>query len=124
MHVRRAVGTVGIVIAMMSLGCAKPQTVQKSVPKEVKLVDGVYEGSYTQLPNIATVRVTVENGRIAKVDIVSHLAWKGKKAEGPIAERIVRHQSTAVDGVTGATNSSQVLTKAAQIAIEKAYPKP
>ncbi len=39
----------------------------------------------------------------------------------PILERIIETQSTRVDVVSGATNSSRVIMNAVQKAIEKAY---
>ena len=89
--------------------------------EQEKLVDGVYEGSYKAGPNKALVRVTIKDKKIVKIDIVKHRAWKGKKAESIIQMRIIEHQSTKVDAVTGATNSSRVIMNAVQKAIEKAY---
>jgi uncharacterized protein with FMN-binding domain len=86
-----------------------------------KLIDGVYEGSYKTGPNKALVRVTINEGKIVEIEIVKHRAWKGKKAESIIPRRIIENQSTKVNAVTGATNSSRVIMKAVQRAIEKAY---
>jgi len=86
-----------------------------------KLTDGVFEGEFKGGPNKARVRVTVENQKITKVEILEHDAWKGKKANPIIPGRIVEKQSTTVDAVTGATNSSNVLMNAVQKGIEKSY---
>jgi uncharacterized protein with FMN-binding domain len=86
-----------------------------------KLVDGVYEGSYKAGPNKALVKVTIKDKRLVKIDIVKHRAWRDKKAESIIPMRIIEYQSTKVDVVTGATNSSRVIMNAVQKAIEKAY---
>jgi uncharacterized protein with FMN-binding domain len=86
-----------------------------------KLTDGVYEGSYKAGPNKALVRVTIKEGKLVEIQIVKHRAWKGKKAESIIPRRIIDNQSTKVDVVTGATNSSRVIMNAVQRAIEKAY---
>lgn len=85
------------------------------------LTDGVYEGSYRAGPNKAAVRVTIENKKLVQIEIIKHRAWKGKKAESIISNRILESQSTKVDAVTGATNSSRVIMNAVQNAIEKAY---
>jgi uncharacterized protein with FMN-binding domain len=85
-----------------------------------KLTDGVYEGSYKAGPNKALVRVTIKDGKLVEIQIVKHRAWKGKKAESIIPRRIIENQSTKVDVVTGATNSSRVIMNAVQRAIEKA----
>jgi uncharacterized protein with FMN-binding domain len=86
-----------------------------------KLVDGVYEGRDKAGPNKALVKVTVKDKRIARIEIVKHRAWKGRKAESIIPRRIIENQSTKVDAVSGATNSSRVIMNAVQKAIEKAY---
>ena len=86
-----------------------------------KLTDGIYEGTYKAGPNKALVRVTIKGGKLVDIEIVKHRAWKGKKAESIIPMRIIDSQSTKVNAVTGATNSSRVIMKAVQRAIEKAY---
>ncbi len=86
-----------------------------------KINDGVYEGSYRGGPNKASVKVTIKDKKIFNIEIIEHQAWKGKKAEVPISERIIASQSTRVDAVSGATNSSHVIMNAGQKAIEKAY---
>ena len=101
-------------------GCA--QTPVNGAPIDhVRLEDGVYEGSYRGGPNKASVRVTIENGNIVKIEILQHQAWRGHIAEAAVVERIIDHQSTKVDAVSGATNSSRVIMNAVQNAIEKAY---
>lgn len=86
------------------------------------LKNGVYEGEYRKGFNKAVVKVTIADGRIADVTLVKHTAsWIGKKTDEIIPQRIIKHQSTRVDAISGATNSSRVIMNAAQKAIEKAY---
>lgn len=86
--------------------------------------DGTYEGSASAWPNSAKVKVTIAEGKIAKIDLLSHFSsWIGNKAEEAVPARIIERQSTSVDAVTGATNSSRVIMNAVQDAVEKAYPK-
>jgi uncharacterized protein with FMN-binding domain len=86
------------------------------------LRDGVYEGEYRKGINNAVVKVTVDEGRIAEIDLIKHFSsWIGKKANEIIPQRIVEQQSTRVDAVSGATNSSRVIMNAVQEAVEKAY---
>ena len=109
-----------LVLAALLIACA--QTVVTGGPVDQgRLNDGTYGGSYRGGPNKASVLVSIEGGRIIEVGIVEHQAWKGKKAEATIVERIIASQSTNVDAVSGATNSSRVIMNAVQIAIEKAY---
>lgn len=82
--------------------------------------DGVYRGEHKWFPVWVTVDVTVEAGKIAKIDLVKHFKGKGGKAEKPVREQIVEKQSTQVDTVTGATRSSLVIMNAVQDAISKA----
>jgi uncharacterized protein with FMN-binding domain len=89
-----------------------------------RLVDGVYKGFSKGGPNSAEVEVTVKDRRIARVVILKHDAWKGKKADPVIPQRIVETQSTKVDAVSGATNSSNVIMNAVQDAVEKSYRAP
>jgi uncharacterized protein with FMN-binding domain len=88
-----------------------------------KLVDGLYEGSYEAGPNKAAVKVTIKDNKIVSIQILEHRTWKGKKAEFVIPRIIIEKQSTEVDAVSGATNSSRVIMNAVQRAIEKAYQK-
>ena len=107
-------------IAICCSGCTTTPLIGGSVNHN-KLMDGVYEGSYKGGPNKALVKVTIKDNTIVHIQIVEHWALKGKKAELPILKRIIERQSTKVDAVSGATNSSRVIMNAVQRAIEKAY---
>ena len=112
---------IGLLVSGMLLsGCAATPIIGKPVD-HLKLKDGIYDGSYKGGPNRASVRVTIKHHRIVDIEIIEHQAWKGKKAEMPIVERIIASQSTRVDAVSGATNSSRVIMNAVHKAIEKAY---
>lgn len=106
---------------MLFLSCAMTPPPESSIDPAL-LRDGIYEGSYRGGPNKAVVRVSIAEGKISSIEVVEHQAWRGRKAEKPIVERIIATQSTAVDAVSGATNSSRVIMNAVQNAIEKAYP--
>ncbi len=107
-------------IGILLLGCA--QTPVTGAPVDhAKLKDGTYEGSYRGGPNKATVQVTIKDNNIVKIEILQHQAWRGGIAEATIVERIIATQSTKVDAVSGATNSSRVIMNAVQNAIVKAY---
>jgi uncharacterized protein with FMN-binding domain len=109
-----------MMIGTIMFGCAHTPVIGAPINHE-KLKDGIYEGSYWGWPNKASVRVTIKGKEIYNIEITEHLAWKGKKAELPILKRIIETQSTKVDAVSGATNSSRVIMNAVQKAIEKAY---
>ena len=114
----------GVLFAIIcaAVGCALPEATGGPVAPE-RLRDGTYEGAASSWPNSAKVRIAVRQGRIERIDLLSHYAsWVGKKAEGVVPARIIERQSTRVDAVTGATGSSRVIMNAVQDAVEKAAP--
>ena len=113
------VGLILFISLILLSGCTKPTTTVGPVIKQ-KLANGVYDGSYLLFPNRAVVKVTIKDNIIVKIQLISHLAWRGRKAELPIIKEIKEQQSTKVDAVSGATNSSEAIMKAVQNAIDKA----
>ncbi len=114
-------GIAFLICGTLFFSCA-PTPVIGGPVDPAKLADGTYNGSYRGGPNKAIVEVTIKDNSIVNIKIIQHQAWKGKKAEETIVERIIARQSTRVDAVSGATNSSRVIMNAVQLAIEKAYP--
>ncbi len=85
-----------------------------------ELADGWWQGSYSSFPNSARVRVAVADGRVVDVVLLEHGAsWIGHDADAVIPTRIIEQQSTAVDAVTGATNSSHVIMNAVEQALQR-----
>ena len=106
---------------LLLIGCTM-SPIRGGEIEQKRLVDGVYEGSYRHGPNSAKVRVTISEGKVVDIEVIKYFAsWKGKKADDIIPQRIVTQQSTDVDAVSGATNSSRVIMNAVQEALEKAY---
>jgi uncharacterized protein with FMN-binding domain len=101
-------------------GCAQAPVIGGPLDR-AGLVNGIYEGSYREGPNSALVRVTIKSNAIVSIEIIEHQAWRGKQAEVAVLNRIVAAQSTDVDAVSGATNSSRVIMNAVHKAVEKAY---
>jgi uncharacterized protein with FMN-binding domain len=84
--------------------------------------DGVYQGTATGFGGDITVEVTVEEGSIAQIDVLSADGEDPayySQAESVVKE-MLRQQSTEVDTVSGATYSSRGLIEAAAQALEKA----
>ena len=102
-------------------GCAVNTPVLGGPVAHERLVDGVYEGSAEGGPNKATVKVTIEDQKIVDIEVLEHKAMLGKKAEPIVPQRMIDAQSTDVDAVSGATNSSKVLMNAVQDALVQAY---
>ena len=111
----------GAGLVLSSAGCQIAPLMGTPVVSE-GLIDGVYEGEYRKGINNVVVKLTIADGRITDIELVKHFAsWIGNNANTVIPARIVEQQSTRVDAVSGATNSSRVIMNAVQIAIEKAY---
>jgi uncharacterized protein with FMN-binding domain len=121
-----SIGRIALLIltaAALVVACTKAQVVGGPVAAS-SIEDGSYVGYYKSPPNSAKVDVIVEKGRIAHVTLLWHGAsWVGSKAEEVIPRRIVEEQSTDVDVVVGATNSSRVIMNAVQNALDKASGK-
>ncbi len=108
----------GILVGQM-LGCATEKIVGGPIPEEI-LKDGTYVGSASAGPVKVVAQVTIDNHRIAQVELIEHRTWKGGAAERIIPDRIVEAQSTRVDAVSGATMSSRAIMNAVEVAIRKA----
>ena len=81
--------------------------------------DGVYEGSFDAIMVAAEVNVQIEDHRITDIVLVSHKNDRGAPAV-VIIGKIVDMQSLNVDTISGATNSSKVILKAIENALESA----
>ncbi len=82
------------------------------------LPDGIYEGICDVGYIKARVSVTIVDGRMTKIELLEHRNERGAAGEGVIA-RMLEAQSTQVDTVSGATNSSRVIQKAVENALEQ-----
>lgn len=79
--------------------------------------DGTYEGEYGAGYIYAKVKVEIRDGVLVSVDLLEHRNERGKAAEG-ILDDMLKKQTTDVDAVSGATNSSKVIRKAIENAID------
>ncbi len=96
--------------------------VEMTTIREINLSDipdGTYEGEYDVDFVYAKVSVTVQNGEIKNIAILEHKNGHGQPAE-VVTDRIVEEQRIDVDTVSGATNSSIVLKKAVENALDQA----
>jgi uncharacterized protein with FMN-binding domain len=118
---RRLVCGVLLLLMLMLLSTCALSPPGKSSLDVSGIPDGVYAGRASNWPNKAEVRVTVQDGRMTRIELIGHWAsWIGKKAEPVIPQRIIEKQSSDVDAVTGATNSSRVIMHAVNDALEQA----
>jgi uncharacterized protein with FMN-binding domain len=82
----------------------------------MKIPNGSYTGSYDAIMVGAKVQVDISDHAITNITILEHKNERGKKAE-VIVNEIKAAQSLKVDTITGATNSSKVLLKSVQNAL-------
>lgn len=99
-----------VLIAVTLVGCGG-----------AKYEDGVWEGEGQGMSTIK-VAVTVEEGKIAKVEVLDHDETEGFSEEAleDIPEAIVNKNSTDVDGISGATMTSDGIKEAVNNALEGA----
>ncbi len=81
--------------------------------------DGTYEGAYDADLIQVKVAVEVKDHNITNIELLQHENGKGGPAEAVIPE-VIETQSLQVDTVSGATNSSKVILKSIENAIEGA----
>lgn len=79
--------------------------------------DGIYEGEYDAGYIYAKVEVKIKDGKIVEINILEHRNERGEKAESIIND-VVDMQKIDVDVISGATNSSKVIKKAIEKAVE------
>jgi len=80
------------------------------------------DGKHIGRSKLVDVCVTIENGKIEKIDVIEHRGGGNTYLEvlGPLTKQMVSTQSTEVDVITGATASSKDLIEAVNDAIRKA----
>lgn len=101
-----------------------PATTVPAVPQEIgkfPYPDGVYTGSGEGYGGTTKIELTLKNGTIQKIHVVSNEDDEAffKRAETLIS-LVIQRQSTDVDAVSGATFSSEGILEAIQEALEAA----
>lgn len=82
------------------------------------VADGTYEGESDAGFIRARVKVTVKEGEIVDITLLEHKNDRGKRAE-KVVDEVLTEQTTDVETVSGATNSSRVILQAIERALEK-----
>ena len=112
-------GLIALTVYLKSVWDYK-QAVQEISIGDVRIsdvADGVYIGECNVNFIYAKVEVTVQNKEIEKIRILEHKNERGQAAE-TIVDQIVSEQKIDVDAISGATNSSKVIKKAVENALE------
>jgi len=88
-------------------------------PNLTEIQDGTSTGYFDAILVSANVDVTVEEHRITEIVINSHHHGRDRALDAEeIIVDVIENQSLEVDTVSGATNSSLVILKAIQIALD------
>jgi uncharacterized protein with FMN-binding domain len=82
--------------------------------------DGRYDGADTQAGFTFRVRVTVADGRIARVDVLSNRDTHYARLATLAADKLVGRARNDVDAISGATTTSKALMRAVANALEVA----
>ena len=102
----------------------KEKTKKKDSKKVEGLKDGEYLGSANGYGGILTVKVTIKNGKISAIDVISQNETPAYfRRAYAVINQILRTGSVNVDSVSGATVSSNALKMAVANAIQKAGSK-
>ena len=139
-----AVITFGIVMGTISLGSkgSKPtgsdnktkqtdvkekkadKSKKENLDNDSDLADGVYEGTARGYSSDVTVKVTIKDGKIDDIEVVSQGETPEYFNEAvKVLDDIIDANSTDVDSISGATISSEALKEAVQNALQKAQKK-
>lgn len=99
--------------SLLLAGCASSSSASKS---------GTFTGTSAGMQGPVTVSMTVEDGKITKVDLteISETPSIASVAMERIPSLIVEHQTTTLDTVTGATFASNAIMRAANEAAKAA----
>lgn len=99
--------------SLLLAGCASSSSASKS---------GTFTGTSAGMQGPVTVSMTVEDGKITKVDLteISETPSVASVAMERIPSLIVEHQTTTLDTVTGATFASNAIMRAANEAAKAA----
>ena len=90
------------------------------------IADGTYEGAGTGFRGDTTVSVTVENGTITDISILSYQDDERyfERAYETVIDEIITNQDVNVDAVSGATYSSNSIMAAVADALDLDYTQP
>ena len=100
-----------------------PESVQDLTRAGVSYKDGIYEGTGKGYKDgEIKLNVTISGGKISKVELVSQekQSWWDNDKFNSMFDRIVEANSADVDGVSGATRSSDGVKAAVRDALSKA----
>ena len=99
---------------------------QPAAAAEARFIDGTYTGTGTGYRGQTQVSVTVEDGKITDITVLSYADDNQffSRAESGVIEAVIRQQSVNVQTVSGATFSSNGILEAVADALDLEYSNP
>ena len=113
---------IGIIVIVVTLLIVSRKIVHdaNAVPIEdvdfSQIADGEYEGSYKSFIVEASVKTTVKDGEVIRIELLDHFNGWGEEAE-KVIDYIIEDQSLQVDSISGATVSSVAIKKAVEVSL-------
>ena len=103
-----------------------PQETQETPEEPISVADGVYTGKGTGFRGETEVSVTVENGKITDITVLSYRDDERyfSRASDSVIEAILHNQSLRVSTVSGATFSSNGILEAVADALDLTFTNP
>lgn len=98
------------------------ESMGQSKPKKFECADGTYAGKGEGKKGKIKLEVTIVDGRIDEINVISHNETKGfyNRSADKTVESIISSQSAEVDAVSGATRTSNGIKDAVKEALAKA----
>ena len=103
-----------------------PQETQETPEEPISVADGVYTGKGTGFRGETEVSVTVENGKITDITVLSYRDDERyfSRASDSVVEAILHNQSLRISTVSGATFSSNGILEAVADALDLTFTNP
>lgn len=124
-HRVAAVVILGCLLAHVVMGITSmtsyKETVSEITLQDIDLSqvkDGTYIGECDAGYVYARVKVVIKDGAIENIELLEHRTEKGERAESVI-DTMKEQQSLKVDVVSGVSNSSKVIMRAAENAVQQ-----
>ena len=108
-----------ILIFLMNMGMKDVKNLTISDIDLSKIADGEYEGSLNKGRWTNTVRITVKDHKIEKIDVIKDMMAKSDDIRKKIENSVIEKQSLQIDAVSGATLHTKAYLKAIENALTK-----
>lgn len=102
----------------MTRGLETGTQVEVNEIKLSSLDDGTYNGKYKSGRWTNEVKVTIQDQKIVKIDVVKDVVFRDPEVTQKLINSVIGEQNTNVDVVTGATITSKAYLKSIENALQ------